>query len=59
MCVANYDIWCRDVDTDKTNTEQTWAALTKMERSMLNIAYKDRKTNVWVRERTKVIDVGA
>ena len=30
------------------------AAQTKMERSMLNITYKDRKTNVWVRERTKV-----
>ena len=28
-------------------------AQTKMERSMLNITYKDRKTNVWVRERTK------
>ena len=34
------------------------AAQTKMERSMLNITYnyKDRKTNIWVRERTKVID---
>ena len=32
------------------------AAQTKMERSMLNITYtyKDRKTNIWVRERTKV-----
>ncbi len=25
-----------------------------MERRMLNITYKDRKTNIWVRERTKV-----
>ena len=33
------------------------AAQTKMERSMLNITYKDRKTNVWVRERTRVIDI--
>ena len=32
------------------------AAHTKME-SMLNITYKDRKTNFWVRERTKVIDI--
>ena len=31
------------------------AAQTKMERSMLNTTYKDRKTNIWVRERTKVI----
>ena len=28
-----------------------------MERSMLNITYKDRKTNIWVREKTKVIDI--
>ena len=33
------------------------AAQTKMERRMLNITYKDRKTNIWVRERTKVIDI--
>ena len=31
------------------------AADTKMERSKLNFTYKDRKTNIWVRERTKVI----
>ena len=30
------------------------AAQTKMERSKLNITYKDRKTNIWVRERTKL-----
>ena len=28
------------------------AAQTKLERSMLNITYKDRRTNIWVRERT-------
>ena len=33
------------------------AAQTKMERSMLNLTYKDRKTNIWVRERTKIIDI--
>ncbi len=33
------------------------AAQTKMERRMLNIAYRDRKTNIWVREKTKVTDV--
>ena len=31
------------------------AAQTKMERSMLNITYRDRKTNVWVREKTKEV----
>ena len=33
------------------------AAQTKVERSMLNITYRDRKTNIWVREKTKVTDV--
>ena len=23
MCAASYDIWCRDLDTDQTSTEQT------------------------------------
>ena len=56
MCAAIYDIWCRDLDTDQTSTEQT-CEQTKMERSMLNITYKDRKTNIWVRERTKGVDI--
>ena len=30
------------------------AAQTKMERSMLDITYKDRRTNIWVRERKKI-----
>ena len=29
----------------------------KMERSMLNVTYRERKTNTWVREKTKVTDV--
>ena len=33
------------------------AAQTKMERSMLNITYWIRKTNIWVREKTKVTDM--
>ena len=33
------------------------AATTIMERSMLNMTYKYRNTNIWVRERTKVIDI--
>ena len=33
------------------------AAQTKMERNMLIITYNDRKTNICVRERTKVIDI--
>ena len=30
---------------------------TKMEKSMLNITYKDRRTNVWVWKRIKVINI--
>ena len=33
------------------------AAQTKMERSMLNITYKDRRTSICVRERTKLIHI--
>ena len=40
------------LDTDKTNNLR---GQTKMERSILHITYKDRKTNIWVREMTKVI----
>ena len=56
MCAASYDIWCRDMDIDQTSTEQT-CGRTKMERSMLNITYKDRRNNIWDRERTKLIDI--
>jgi len=28
-----------------------------MEQNMLNITYKDRKTNNWVRDQTKVMDI--
>ena len=33
------------------------ATHTKTERSMLNITFNDRRTNIWVRERTKIIDI--
>ena len=32
------------------------AAQPKMETSMLNITYRDRKTSIWVREKIKVTD---
>ena len=44
-----------------THGAETWTltkqAQNKMERSMVNITYKDRRTNIWVRERTKVTDI--
>ena len=57
LCAASYDIWCRDLDTDQLAQNKLAAAQTKMERSMLNITYKDRRTNIWVRERTQLIDI--
>ena len=58
MCVASYDIWCRETWTPtKQAQNKLEAAQTKIERSMLNITYKDRNTNIWVRERIKVIDI--
>ena len=43
------EIW--KLTTQATNK---LAGQTKMGRSMLNITYRDRKTNIWVREKTKV-----
>ena len=43
--------------THHPSKEQATAAQTKMERSVLNITYWDRKTNMWVAEKTKVTDV--
>ena len=40
-------------DTDQTCTTQTCGRHTKIEGIMLNITYKHRKTNIWVRERKK------
>ena len=61
LCAASYDIKKNYGAETWTLTKQAHnklaAAQTKMERSMLNITYKDRKTNIWVRERTKVIDI--
>ena len=36
---------------------KTAAAQANMERSMLNITYRHRKTNIWVGEKTKATDV--
>ena len=41
----------------KQSQNKLTAAQTKMERSMLTTIYKDRKTSIWVRERTTVIDI--
>ena len=41
----------------KQTQKKLAAAQTKMERSMLNITYHDRKTNTWVRAKTGVTEV--
>ena len=53
-------LWHYGADTwtlTKQAQNKLAAAQTKMERSMLNITYKDRRTNIWVRERKKFIDI--
>ena len=37
LCVATYNIWCRDVDTYNSSADQTCRCSKKMERSMLFI----------------------
>ena len=44
-------------DTDQTSTEQTCGRTNQMGRRTFNITDNDRSTNIWLRERTKVIDV--
>ena len=50
-----YDAEIRALATHAKN--KLAAAQTKTERGVLNITYRDRKTNIWVREKTKVTDV--
>ena len=52
---SNY-IRRRNMGTHHPSKEQA-SKQTKMERRMLNIIYRDRKTSNWVREKTKVTDV--
>ena len=57
-CVLPAMKYCAETWTlTKQAQNKLAAAQTKMERSMLNITYKDRRTNIWVRERTKAIDI--
>ena len=44
-------LWCRDLDTDQTSTEQTCG------RTYQNGRECAQQTNIWVREKTKVIDI--
>ena len=56
LCAASCDIYGAETWTlTKQAQNKLAAAQTKMERIMLNITYTDRRTNNWVRERTKVI----
>ena len=54
MCPASHDLIVHRTLTKQAQNTLA-AAQTKMERSILNIKCKDRKKNIWVRERTPVI----
>ena len=56
-CVLPAMTYCAETWTlTKQAQNKLAAAQTKMETSMLNITYKDRRTNIWVRVRRTVID---
>ena len=58
--MAGWAEYTKHLDIFKSNLAiclKRQAAQTQMERSMLNITYKDRRTNIWVRERTKLINI--
>ena len=57
LCAASYDYGAETWTLTNQAQNKLSAAQIKMERSMLNITTKDRKSNIWVRERTKVIDI--
>ena len=58
MRTSSNDIRCVKMDTHYANNKnKLTAAQTKKEGSTLNVTYRSRKTNIWVREQTKVIDV--
>ena len=63
LCAASYDIYGAETWTlTKQAQNKLAAAQTKMERSRAYaqhhmITYKDSRTNIWVRERTKLIDI--
>ena len=53
LCAASYDIWCRDLDTDQSNTEQTYGRTDENGKKYAqHHMCKDRKTNIWDRDRT-------
>ena len=56
QCAASYDIWCRDLETDQTSTEQT-CGRTDQNGKKYAQHHKDIRTNIWVRERKKLIDI--
>ena len=57
MCAASYDKYGAYTWTlTKKAHYKLSAAQTELKRSMLNITFNDRNTNIWVRERTHVID---
>ena len=45
------------MNTHHPSKEQASTRTKQMQRSMLNIIYRDQKQNTWVREKTKVTDV--
>ena len=57
MRTSSKDIHRGNMGTYPPCKEQASSHKTKMERSMLNITYRDRKTNICIRKKTKATDL--
>ena len=57
MRTSNNDIRREHMCTLQPNKVQANSRTDKDERSILNITYRDRKTNIWVREKKYVKEV--
>ena len=57
MRTSNKDLQHGNMGTHHPSKEQTSSRKNKDGKEYVNITYRGRKTNIWVREKTKVTDV--
>ena len=54
---VSYDTWCSDLDTHQNKHRTNLRPHRPKWKDVCSISHIDRKTNTWVREMTKVIDI--
>lgn len=57
MNITSSDVLIQDMDIDKKITTKLHVHQRAIERKLLGISLRDRKTNVWIREQTKGEDI--